>query len=267
MSFSNQALQPIYNLPTNYKQGGKISVASNTTLSVTACLTRSLPNNLDINIGDYFGENAGPNATIINGAVNGLNGLDTGTLAASKVYAVYAIADQAGYNPSGLLLSLSTSTPQLPNGTFPSNYNSYKRIGWAVTDSSVHFLVINCSGDGSTVEYTYDAPVTVLSAGTSATQAAVDVSTVIPAVSFMPVRLGTLFTPNAAKDTAKLCASGGTIASSKEVITGQVAAVAITPTMNIKVALISGVPKVDYILSTASASLSLYVNGFTDYLL
>lgn len=260
------ALQPIYNLPIAYKQGGVISVASNTTLSISSILTRSLADDLDINVGDYFGAQT---ATTVDSSVVGLNGLDTGTLAASTVYAVYAIADQAGYNPAGFLLSASATSPLLPNGTFPSNYNTFVRIGWAVTNASTQFISMKQSGVGSVVQYTFDAPVRVLNAGTSATQAAVTLTSVVPAVDGIPVVLGCDFSGNAAADTAKLCYSGGTIANSHNVITAQVAGgtAHITPTMVIPAALISGAPKVDYILSTASASLSLWVNGFVDYLL
>lgn len=256
-------LQPIYNLPIQYKQGGKISVASNTTLSITPCLVRSGEDNLDINVGDYFNSTT---AITLNAANNGLNGLDTGSLAASKVYAVYAIADQAGYNESGYLLSLNASTPQLPNGTFPSNYNAYKRIGWAVTDSSSHFLPLFVSGSGSVVTYTYDSPVKVLNAGTSATQAAVDLSAVVPAVAGMPMMLNADFVSDAAGKKATLCPSGGTIANSRFIMNAQVAAVHVIQNYVIPAVLVSSVPKVDYIISAATSSLDLYVAGFTDLL-
>lgn len=257
------ALQPIYNLPIRYKQGGNITWASNTTLTISPVLTRSVADDLDINVGDYFGT---PTNTTLDAAVVGLNGIDTGTLGASKVYAVYAIADQAGYNPSGYIISLSTSAPQMPNGVFPSGYNTYVRVGWAVTDSSSHFMVLKLSGQGTTVEYSFDSPVSVLSAGTSATQAAVDLSAVVPAIDGISVNLGCNLVGNAAGDTAKLCFSGGTIANSKNIITAQRAG-SITQNMEVPAALVSSLPKVDYILSTASANLTLSVNGFTERLL
>ena len=258
------ALQPIYNLPIQYKQGGSITVASGTTLSISSCLVRANADELDINIGDYFGDQ---DSTTLNAALNGLNGLDTGSLAASTVYAVYAIADQAGYNQPGFLLSTSLTAPVMPNGIYGSNYNSFVRIGWAVTGGASTFLTLKQSGQGSVVEYSYDLPVQVLNAGASAVQAAVDLSAAVPAVEGMQVKLGCSLNPAAASRTAKICYSGGTIASSQNVMTGQVAAVLLTQVLELPVALISGDPKVDYIMSNADSNLTMYVNGFTDLLL
>lgn len=257
------ALQPIYSLPTAYKQGGKITVATTTTLSISSVLTRSAADDLDINIGDYFGAQT---ATTLTASGTGLNALDTGVLLASKVYAVFAIADSAGYNPSGFLLSLSATAPTLPNGIFPSNYNTFVRIGWAVTDASALFKTLIVSGTSRVVRYTYDVPIKILSAGTSATQAAIDLSTLVPAVAGIPVDVGADFVSDAAGKKATLCTSGGTIASSRFILNAQVATVHVIQDYTIPAALISGLPKVDYIISAATSTLDVWVNGFTDLL-
>lgn len=267
MSSSSAALQPIYNLAIAYKQGGQITVSSNTTLSISACLTRDSADSQDINVGDYFGNQSGPSATTVNIAVNGLNGLDTGTVAASTVYNVFAIMDQAGFNPSGFILSTSLTAPLFPNGVFPSNYSSYRHIGWAVTDASSHFLKIIQSGQGSVVQYTYDAPVEVLTSGTVASQTPVSLGAVVPAVVGSLVLLSANFVPSAANKTATICTSGGTIASSQNIINGQVATVPVKGQFTIPATLISGVPKIDYEVTDTSQALSLWVVGFTDYLL
>lgn len=264
MTYAAPSLDPIYNSAIAYKQGGAITVASNTTLSIAPVLVRDTKNAQDINVGDYFGTQT---STTVNTGVVGLNGLDTGVLLASKVYAVYAVMDQAGYNPSGFILSLNQSTPLMPSGAFPSGYSSYARIGYAVTDSSVHFLAMKQSGLGSVVTYSFDAPVKILNAGTSGTQAAVDLSSVVPAVDGVPVILGCDFVSDTAGKKATLCYSGGTIASSRNILNAQVAAVHVIQDYTIPAALISGVPKVDYIISAATSTLDLYVNGFVDNLL
>jgi len=257
------ALQPIYNNAIAYKQGFVISVTGNTTLSVTSGVARANNDAMDINVGDFYGAQT---ATVVDATVNGLNGLDTGSLQASKVYALWAIADGANYNPAGLLLSLSLTAPQLPSGQFPSGYNEIRRVGWAVTDASSHFKVLFVSGEGSVVRYTYDVPVKVLTGGTSATQAAVDLSSVVPAKQNIPVDLNCDFLSDAASKKATLCPSGGTIASSRFILNAQVAAVHVIQDYTIPAVLISGLPKVDYIISAATSSLDLYVNGFTDIL-
>ncbi len=256
-------LQPVSNIPIFYKNGGLVSYVSDTTLSIASVIVRSNADNLDINVGDYFGA---ATATVLNAATNGLNGLDTGSLAASTVYAVYAIADQANYNPSGFLLSTSLTAPVMPNGVFPSNYNSFQRIGYAVTDASAHFKALRAVGNGTTVTYTYNIPIKVLDAGTSATQAAVDLSAVVPAQTRVPVDVGCDFVSDAASKKATICASGASIASSRFILNAQVAAVHVIQDYTVNAALISGVPKIDYIISAATSSLDLYVNGFTDFL-
>lgn len=263
MTSSTNALQPIYNNAIAYKQGFKITVASNTTLSIASGVTRSSLNNLDINIGDFYGDET---ATTLDSATVGLNGIDTGILQASKVYYIYAIADQAGYNVSGFLMSLSATAPVMPNGVFPSNYNSIVRIGYAVTDASVHFIPMTISGEGSVVTYTFDVPVKVLNAGTSATQAAVTLTSCVPAVAGIPVIVGGDFVSDAASKKATICTSGGTIASSRFIYNAQVAAVHVIQDYVVPATLISGAPKIDYIISAATSTLDLYVNGFVDNL-
>jgi hypothetical protein len=66
--------------------------------------------------------------------VSGVNGLDTGSVAANTWYAVFVI-----YNPTtrttAALLSTSATAPTLPSG-----YTYSTRLGWMRTDGSSHFL-------------------------------------------------------------------------------------------------------------------------------
>lgn len=258
-------LNPIYNLPILYKQGGVISYSTVTQLRVSSCLVRGENDELDINIGDYFGAQDG---TTLDGAVNGLNGLDTGSLAASKVYAVFAIADAAGFNPPGFLLSLSQTSPVMPNGSFSSGYNVKRRIGWAVTNGSSQFAKLYVSGQSDVVTYTYDAPVVVLAGGAETSQTAVSLAAAVPAVDGIPVSLSAIFNANAANDTATLCPSGATIASSKYILRAPVAGATavLNTTLTMPALLISSLPKIDYVVSAGTDALALYVTGFTDLL-
>ena len=79
-------------------------VASNQTDTVTIVLP--LPTRIDI-------------------TKNGLNGLDTGTLAANTWYYVFAVSSDSSSLPSGCLLSLGRTTPLL----LPNGYVNYRRIG------------------------------------------------------------------------------------------------------------------------------------------
>jgi len=81
---------------------------------------------VEASAGDY--ETLRSLALTINSAASGANGLDTGTLAASTWYSVWAISD--GTNKAGLL-SLSATSP-----TMPGSYTRKARVGWIRTDAS-----------------------------------------------------------------------------------------------------------------------------------
>lgn len=82
--------------------------------------------------------NRGSVSVTINTAVNGANGLDTGSLTLNSVYYFYLIDN--GSAPAGLI-SLSSTSP-----TLPTNYTYVCRVGAIVTDSSSHVFGFIQSG-------------------------------------------------------------------------------------------------------------------------
>lgn len=68
----------------------------------------------------------------ISTASTGANGLDTGTVAASTFYSVWAIYNAGSATTAGLL-SLSATSPTLPSG-----YTYQVRLGWVLTDGSAN---------------------------------------------------------------------------------------------------------------------------------
>lgn len=202
-SFDNSV--PIINQPFLYINEMKVSNNSttpNTKININAGICRDSTNTFDINLGNYNGQNNSGTAnssTTINAATNGLNGLDTGTFAASKVYRVFVIGDAVNGNPTGCVISLAAATtgPLMPFG-----YNVFRHIGYAVTDSSVHFLLFYQSGNNNTRLFTFDSPqASSVTAGTSATYAAIDLTALVPAVDQLPVIFRANWTANAAADT------------------------------------------------------------------
>lgn len=269
MSTTNP-ITPIVNQPFLYVNGMQLSVASNTTLTVQAGACRDSTNEIDINVGGYYG--ATPVASTINTAVNGLNGLDQGTLAASTVYYVYAIADQAGFNPSGYILSLNASNPLMPTGVFPSGYSSWRKVGTAITNSSIHFFVIYQIGNNNQRTYFYDAPPTALSAGASTTAAVVNLTNYVPITGVSnsdvvnrEVILAASFVPNTAGDVANVFPSGSS-SSTLPTITGQVTTVAITQQLFVNAVNVSGEMEVQYKVTSGSDALTLLVYGFVENL-
>lgn len=184
---------PVENQPFLYINGLVVSndaTTPNTKIDLAAGSARDSNDVMDIIL---------LSGVVINAAANGaINRLDAGSLAASKVYAVYVIGDSSNkHQPAGLLSLASNSAPTLPFG-----YDSYRKVGYAVTDSSVHFLKAYISGNNNARRFTYDAPIaTSVTAGTSATYAAIDLSTFVPAVDQTPVVFRANWTANAAADT------------------------------------------------------------------
>jgi len=242
--------QQIVNYPFSNISGLKVSWASNTTLTVAAGVCRDSTNTIDMTLSA---------AATINAAVVGANGIDTGTFAASKCYAVHLIGDDAGFSATKALLSLSQTAPVLPSG-----YNIFRRIGWAFSDSSTHFILLDVCGDGLVREYVYDEPVAALAAGTSATFAAVALTEKVPAVADLTVRLQLDLVPNAAGDAAYI-RSGGSSATNGAVMYGSVASKKSSQELSVVSKLVTAAPTIEYKV-TASGSLNALILGFTDRL-
>lgn len=235
---------PIYPQPFLYMNGMQVSndaTTPNTKLDVAAGQCRDSTDSIDIITV----------ATIIDATVNGINGLDTGSLGASHVYKVFAIADSSNYNPAGYILSLASNTQPL----MPFGYDSYRVAGYAVTDGSSHFLLAYNSGNNNTRIFTYDSPIaTSVTAGTSATYAAITLTNFVPAVDNLPVLFRANWTANAAADTFNMQGGNSTgdqwslIApvaggTAHTIGFGQVLSqlVAGVPTVNYKVSAVGGV--------------------------
>jgi hypothetical protein len=250
-----QSYVPIVNLPFLYINNLQLSndaTTPNTKLDVAAGQCRDSSNVYDMVLSS---------AVVINAAVNGINGLDTGTFAASKVYAVYLIADPVSGNATGAMISLDQSSPLMPFG-----YSAYRKIGYAVTDGSTHFLAGYWSGNNNARQFTYDAPLaTSVTAGTSATYAAIDLTAKIPTVDQTPVRFKIDWTANAANDQFNMQGANSTGdawtvnalvagATSHTIAFGQVLS-----------QLVSGVPKVNYKVS-AVGGVAINIAGYDFYI-
>lgn len=242
---------PVVNLPFSYINGLQLSYTSATTVTVAAGQCRDSSNQFDITLGA---------STVIDAGVNGVNGLDTGSLANSTLYYVYIISDSRSFNTPKLLLSTSATAPYVPAG-----YDILRRIGSVRTDGSAHFLKFYQSGSASQRKYTWDAPISVLSGGNSTTFAAVDLSGAVPALANCRVGIISSFTPATAANAATIRPSGSA-ATTGVTITGVVAAKAQGAQEEVLALLISGVPKIDYIVAAAGDALSLSVISFIESL-
>jgi len=248
-------------IPQTYKQYGQIPFFYMNGLGISNDATT--PNTkLDIAAGTcidnsetYQMELLAP--VVINAANNGLNGLDTGSLAASLVYAVFLISDPVSANPTGAMLSLSYTAPLMPFG-----YSAFKLIGFVTTDASSHFLLgYWTAGNAGSRLFFYDAPqATAVTAGAATTYTAVDLTTLVPLVDNTPVWIDTAFTPGAASRTLKMQPITGT--GDAVTITGQVTSVVVTTNSLLMAKIASAKPEIAYKVSNAGDAVAINVGGY-----
>lgn len=255
-------LDPIVNQPSLYMNGLLLSndaTTPHTKLDVAAGICRDSNNIIDINLGNYLGLSGigtANSATVINFAVNGANGLDTGSIAASTFYYIYVIADSSEKQLPAALASLSASAPTLPFG-----YDSIRLIGCCKTDGSSNILAYYASGTGGNKYFQWDAPiaVTVTASGTSATYSAMDLSVGVPVSKFGRVSLKYKWTNNAAADALNFTPTGAT--GDFETILGIVAGVAQEDNFVILPLLASSLPEVSYKTSAGTLN-NVFVQAF-----
>lgn len=262
---------PIYSLPRLYILGLNISIYSTTVLAIAPGAARDQTNSIDIEVGNAnlqgnilpapLFQNFQP-ALLINGAVNGANGLDAGSLAASTDYAVWLIADSRGYkNPAAILSLTSNANPLLPQG-----YDSMRLIGFIETDGSSHFVYATHKPQNMINALTYYlSPVAVLSGGSSTTFAAIDMSSAIPTTTLRNIVVSLLvnYTPAAAGNYFQLRPTGSSATTGLPTIVGAAAGIAQSQYMQVIAGVGSSKPEIDYLVSSGSDSLTLSVVAWT----
>lgn len=191
-------------------------------------------------------------------ANSGLNGLDTGTVAASKVYAVYLVADPVTQQAIGAMYSLSLTGPLMPFG-----YSAYALIGFVTTDSSSDILLgYWTAGNSSQRTFMYDAPIaTPITAGAAVADAAVVLTGLVPAVNLTPVYAKFAMTPAAASRTLTLKTYGAV--GDMFQATSQVTGVVVRGSALVLSALNAGVPSLEYVWSAGGGdAVAINVAGY-----
>lgn len=257
-------LDPIVNQPSLYVNGCVLSndiTAPNTVLDLSAGQVRDSNNIIDMNIGDWLSEGYSSGsanyATLINCAVNGVNGLDTGSLAASTMYAIYVIGDSSNRNPVAAMASANQAIPLLPFG-----YDSYRKVGYWATDASSHFLAgyYSYSAIGAR-KFMYDAPqATAVTAGNATAATAVALAKWVPAVNNLPVYIYSNYIPATAGNALSLQPANGT--GFPVVVVGQVATVHLAAQNMLLSQLVANAPVINYKVGNASDAVAIDVMGF-----
>lgn len=271
-TFSTPTIQndPIYALPHLYISGMNISFASTTVIAIAPGQARDANDIIDMPVSFPDANNNITPAILfqnyqqpllINSAVVGANGLDTGTIAASSQYAIYLIGDSRGYNPVAGLISLTSNAYP----TLPSGYDSYRLLGFAATDSSSHFVYATQKPQNmvNALQYFNSPAITVLSGGNATTFTAIDLtaSSAIPTTTLpnIIVELFVTFTPVATGDTVQFRPTGSTATAGLVTITGAAAGVAQTQYVQVIAGVGSSKPEIDYKVTSGSDAVTVAV--------
>lgn len=250
MSGSVQNL-PVEQLPFLYISGMNLSVASNTVMAIAPGQCRDQFDNIDIPV---------KSAQYINSAVNGLNGLDQGSLAASTNYLVWEVADSKNKLPNGGILSLQSNVAPL----IPYGYDSFRLIGAVSTDGSTHFTAASVLNAINYKGYFLQPAVGVLSGGNATSFTAIDLSSAIPTTTskFVVALCTVTFIPSAVGDTVQFRPTGSSATANLPVITGVAAGVAQTQNIALNCGVGSSKPEVDYKVTVSGDAVSVSVYGY-----
>lgn len=260
----------IYSLPHLYIQGMNISFASTTLIAIAPGQARDSTDNVDMPVGfpdvnglvtpavQFQGYQPG---LLINSALNGANGLDTGTIAASTNYCIYLIGDSRGYNPVAGLLSLTSNV----GPTLPFGYDSFILLGFAATDGSSHFVYATQKPQNmkNALQYINQPPLSVLSGGTATSFTAIDLTTnaAVPTTTLPNVIVWILvtFIPAAVGDTVQFRPTGSAATSNLPTIVGLAAGIAQSQYIQVIAGVGSSLPEIDYKVTSGSDSVSVSV--------
>jgi hypothetical protein len=226
--------------------GLQLAWASATTLTVAAGQARDSANKNDIIL---------DTGVTIDGTVNGVNGLDTGSLQNTAWYYVYLIGSSLNAQKPACLLSLST-TPALPYG-----YDNYRRIGAVLTDGSAHFLLFYTDGNSNLRKYTWDAPISVLTTTGATTYTQITCSSAIPPTA-ITARFNSQFVPNTAGNTWKVRTTGSTSTTN---LTGSGTATTVSTYSCFEI-ITNSSRSIDFVTQDSADGLALSVTGFDDFI-
>lgn len=239
--------------------GLNVSRASDSTLEISAGRCKDSDNKIDIGVGEDFAQWTGGSVSApltIDVSVVGANGIDAGSLDSDKVYSVYVIADSSAENSVAGLCSLaSNDVPTLPFG-----YDAYRLVGYALTDGSSDFLLMNQSGLGHARSLHLDEPISVASGSSNSSYSDVDCSAAVAPVDNVLVYMQVDQEANAADDVVNLQKYGGTGDTYSQRAAYATGTGTWTGHAHVPVGLNSGAPSIN--AKVSAGDYSLYVLGF-----
>jgi hypothetical protein len=243
--------EQIVNQPNMYVRGFPIVITGDATLTVGPGQCRDSTNTFDMAL---------DSTVTINAGVNGLNGLDKGTLQINTVYSVFLVSDPQNGNPTGAVLSESLTAP-----TLPYNYSAFRLIGFATADIDADLLPALISGNDSYRRLTYYVTqATGTTAGSSTAYVELSMGSFVPAINNTPVYIQGVMTPASAGNILYLRTALNVGDEAK--IYGQVASVPVAQIVPVITVLEDGFPKISYKVTNASDAAAINVYGYEYYL-
>lgn len=227
-----------------YAKGLDIKRTGNTTATVSSGVCRDINNRFEITLANT--------STLDFSVIGHVNGLDSGTIAASKCYYVHIIGDYSSRKTTGVLASLSMTAPTLPFG-----YNVYKCIGFLSTDASSHIRPVGIYGAGSCRTYMFHEPVEILLNGAETSFTKVSLESCVPAIESTPIKLQQIFySTTTAEATVRPYGSS----SADYYYLGGGGSVNVIEYVDLMVGLYNGAPTIEYIVT--AGNLDLYLTSF-----
>jgi hypothetical protein len=214
--------KPIARNPVGYIRGLNVTLNAttpNTSLTMSEGACSDILNNIDMVIRDTITFPAGVftrTSLVIDCTTVGVNGLDTGALAASTFYYVYVIGDSNGFNKPAALVSTKCIYPDLAFNPanvlpiLPYGYDSFRLVDVKVTDGSSHFLLSYTFGDYGYRKFVYDAPLTTGSSALTASYVALPLTACVAPIGKTDVNFTVDYTPFTAGNVLYVQPTGST---------------------------------------------------------
>jgi hypothetical protein len=198
-----------------------------------------------------------PAPLLLNFDINGVNGLDQGSISLSTMYAVYMIADSRYYLPTACIATLSSNVlPLIPKG-----YDSYRLIGFWGTDPGGLLLLGYYFGLTNDMTFYYAGQELAASLPTGAGD--INLASVVPSVNNVQVGLQLTFSSATPGNILNLY-NGFNSGSNYVLIYAQVANQIISEQVQLFTGpLVGGTPVVHYNITGAGDSATMYVTYFS----
>lgn len=252
---------PIINNPYSIVYGLIPSYSSATILQLTPGNCRDINNVIDMGLGSNFPNLAGTVSlnTVINTAVAGAGGVDTGVIVPNSMYAIYLIGDSTYRNPVAPMISLNQSyAPLLPFG-----YDSLRIIGYWPVSGGGQFLQGWYTPLGPNHRmFTYGSRQLIVSSSGATTLTFVNCNSFLPMINNCHISLQCYFVAAAANDQFAIYYSSTGVFNTyfNAPVAGSVAALTeVLPTL---AQIVSGNVGLSYLVSNAADQLSLGILSF-----